>query len=93
MSNRNDRKEELCCFWRDELRKAESAAAAREQGEKTWKGGTSKSWRAVGCRKTKAERLQESDREKRIGGKCRKRVEMIRATINLLSGQNDQIHP
>ena len=81
----------LLCFWRDELAKAESALCARIEAKKTWAGGTAESWREAGCKMTKAQRIKISDREGRIAEKCQKRVEAIKATIELLS-QNDLAH-
>jgi hypothetical protein len=47
----------------------------REQASKSWRGGTDKSWRAVGCTMTKAQRLEVAQREERILVKLRHELE------------------
>lgn len=51
----------------------------RKDGEAAWRDGSAEVWRAVGCRKSKAERLKLSEIEGRIAAK-------IRAEIEILSG-------
>lgn len=74
-------KEEVIEWLREQLSNAETALKCREDMQKAWAGGTSQSWRAVGCKKTKAQRLEESETQKRIAVKARRDVEMFKATI------------
>lgn len=64
-----------------QLARAEEALKAREDMQKAWAGGTSASWRAAGCKKSKAERLKESEMQGRIAVHCRRNVEMFKAVI------------
>jgi len=80
---------DLLGFLREKLAAAESSLRAREQAEECWSGGTSKSWREVGCKLSKKERLNRAAAEKRIGEKCRNEVEMLRQVIAAL-GQFDR---
>lgn len=75
---------EIIAFLREQLTRAEQSLSAREQGEACWRGGTSESWRAAGCRKTKAQRIEVAEREQRIGVKNRHEVAMFKAAITLI---------
>lgn len=67
------------------LADAEKALKAREDGVSVWKGGTDQSWKAVGCRLTRQQRIKQSEMEARIAVKCRRDVEMFKAVISKLS--------
>lgn len=82
--------EDLLCWLRVKLAEAESALGAREQMEACWRTGTDESWKAVAARAggkayTKKERMEESARQGRIAVKCRREVEMYKATIKAVS--------
>jgi hypothetical protein len=78
-------KTELLEWLREKLADAEKAVKAREHMESTWRGGTDKSWAAVGCKMTKPQRLKESATHGRILVKCRREVEMFKTAIVMLS--------
>lgn len=86
-------KSEVVAFLRDQLAGEEKHLKARIQAEKTWREGTDASWRAVGCRMTKAQRLNVAEREKRIGIKVQKRIELFKAAIALLDGRERNEFP
>lgn len=72
---------EILDWLEEKLADAETSLRARKQMEAIWEGGTDESWREVGCQKNKSERLKESKMQGRIAAKCRRDVEMLRATI------------
>ena len=47
-------------------------------------------WRAVGCTKTKAQRLKDADMHGRIAAKNRKEVEMFKAVLERLKAPNEK---
>lgn len=67
------------------IAEAEKSLKAREDMELTWRGGTDKSWAAVGCKMKKLERIQHADMQGRIAVKCRREVEMFKAILERLS--------
>lgn len=77
--------EDVMHWLNEQLAKAEQSVKAREQSHQSWAGGTTESWREVGCRMTKAQRLKESAAQGRIAVKCRRDVEMLKAVIQKLS--------
>jgi hypothetical protein len=79
---------DLLGWLRAKLIDAESTLKARMQMEATWRGGTDESWKAVGCKTNKAERLKESERHGRIASRCRHDVEMFKAFIAAISQPN-----
>lgn len=85
--------DDLLGFLRGKLAAAEQALRSREQGEECWRDGTSETWRKVGCKLTKAQRLRLSEKEGRIAEKCRREVAMFKAVIAALDKPNDQAHP
>lgn len=86
----NIEKSELLKFLGAQLAKAEQSVRAREQMEHTSRGGTNAEWREVakacgGSYRTKAQRIESAERDKRIGTKNRREVEMFKAVITELS--------
>lgn len=75
---------DLLEWLRGETDDAEKALKAREQAEATWRGGTDKSWRAAGCKLSRAERIRNADINRRIAEKCRRNIEAIRAIIAIV---------
>lgn len=80
-----------------QLAKAEHAVKCREQGEQCWSGGTNESWRKVaqaqgGVYHSRAKRLELAAKEKRIGDKCRKDVQMWKMVIGMLEEKADPFH-
>jgi len=71
-------------FLRAKLAASEQALRAREQAGECWGGGTSKSWREVGCRMTKPQRLLVSEKEGRIAERYRREIAMFRAIIAIV---------
>ena len=76
-------------FIQDQLVKAFADLKAREQMEQTWRGGDDATWRAVGCTKTKRQRIQEADMQGRIAEKKRKEVALFKAVLERLKAPND----
>jgi hypothetical protein len=75
-------------FVKGKLAAAEHAVKCREEAEKTWRGGTDESWRAVGCRMALGQRMETSAREGRIAIKCRREVEMFKEVLARLQAPN-----
>ncbi len=69
------------------LTAAEKELKARLQMEECWRGGTDESWRAVGCKMKKAQRLKESEIHGRISKKSRRDVEMFKAVIAICENE------
>lgn len=82
--------DELLKWLQVKLADAQKALAAREQGEATWKEGSEKAWKAVGCRKTKAERFALGEIEGRIAVKCRHEIEMFQAVIKIADARQSE---
>lgn len=83
-------KSELLKFLGEQLAKAEQSVTAREHMERTSRGGTNASWREVADATgipylTRAKRTEMAERDKRIGNKNRREVEMFKAVIAELS--------
>jgi len=89
--------EDLLCWLRVKLATAESSLKAHIQSEAAWREGDDESWKAAaemhpstaGKAMNKTQRLEAADREKRIVVKCRREVEMFKATIKAISQHND----
>ena len=75
---------ELIAFIESEKKYAESCVKFREDSVKCWRGGTDESWKAVGCRKTKAQRLETAAIHGRIAIKMRRRVELFDGVLDVL---------
>jgi hypothetical protein len=75
-------------FVKGKLADVEKALKFREESEKVWRGGTDKSWRAVGCKMTKQQRLEVSARHGQIAAKCRREVEMFKEVLARLQAPN-----
>lgn len=75
---------ELMGWLREQLAKAEQALKGREQLEECMRGGTDSSWRAVGCKLTKAQRLKEASVHGRIAAKYRRDVKMFQAVMSIM---------
>lgn len=71
---------------REKVTEAEKALKAREQMEATWRHGTDETWRAVACKMTPAQRLQEANKHARIAVKCRRDLEMFQTVLNIVMG-------
>ncbi len=71
-------------FIQSKLTDAEKTLKAREEMERVWRGGTDASWKAAGCRLTKAQRLKDAAMHGRIAVKNRTEVEMFKAVLNEL---------
>jgi len=82
--------EDLLCWLRVKLDEAKHSLKCREDMQKTWAGGTDASWRAAGCRDSKATRLAHSASHGRIAVKCRREVEMFNATIAAIKSQRNE---
>ncbi len=74
----------MIAFVKAELEGVEKALKFRLDAQKCWASGTDESWRAVGCRKTKAQRLKESALHGRVAIKYHQRIEIFNAILNEL---------
>lgn len=70
-------KQKLLEFIRSKLVLVEKSIRAREEGAKVWRTGSAKAWKAVGCRKTKSQRIALADSEERILIKLLHEKEML----------------
>lgn len=84
-------KKEMTEFIEGKLIEAFASLKAREEMEVVWRGGTEESWRAVGCRLTKAQRLKDSAMHGRIAAKLRREVELFKAVRDTLNHPNADI--
>lgn len=69
----------------DEITKAQQAVESRKQAQAVWRGGSDESWKAVGCKLSKKQRLEQSEVEARIGVKSEKRLETLKLIPSLLA--------
>lgn len=74
----------LVKFIRLKIADARRTLKCREQMAKVWRSGTDAEWRAVGCRKSKAQRLDDARIHDRIAVKNRHELEMLRAVLAYL---------
>src|ERR1017187_7754783 len=79
----------LLGWLRGKIADAEKTLRAREQMENAWLGGTDKSWRAVGCKLGRTQRIAMTDTHARIAKKCRREVQMFRSILDALIHPND----
>lgn len=77
---------ELTEFLSQKIKEAEKAVDARMEMQRVWKEGDDKSWRAVGFKGSKSERLKLSDSQGRIAEKCRNELAMLTAMLAYLKG-------
>ncbi len=82
---------EMVDFIEGKLIEAFASLKAREEMETVWKGGTEESWRAVGCRLTKAQRLKDSAMHGRIAVKLRREVELFKAVRDKLNHVGEKV--
>ena len=71
-------------FIRGKISDMEITLITRIGMQKVWGGGTDASWRAVGCFKSKADRLKESETHGRIADKNRRELEMFKSVLEYL---------
>ena len=71
-------------FIKEKLALAERDLKARTSMPKTWAGGTTESWQAVGCNLNKAQRDIASQRHARIEVKLLREVELFKAVLATL---------
>lgn len=77
-------------FITGELKRAESELKFRSDAVRTWRGGTEESWRSVGCKLNKAQRMKSADIHERIQIKVLRRVEMFQAVLKELQENNSR---
>jgi len=78
-------------FIKGKLADAESRLQMRVAMQNVWASGTDESWRAVGCRRTKSQRLKDAAMHGRIATKNRREVLMFKATLAALQAPNDKL--
>ncbi len=84
MSEQIDR-EHVLAFASALVVKAEQTLKVRLEMESVMRGGSEKSWRAVGYFKGKAHRLKEAEIHARIAVKNRRELEMFKAVLQHLT--------
>ena len=72
-------------FIEGKLLDAFASVRTREQMEANWKSGADSTWRAVGCKLNKAQRLKESKTHGRIAAKLRGEIALFKAVKNVLN--------
>jgi hypothetical protein len=77
-------KSEMIAFVRSKIDNVENDIRARQESEKTWRWDTEESWRAVGCKMNKKERIATADVEARIIIKLDRQLRMFNAILNEL---------
>lgn len=87
--------EKLLEWLNEQLAKAEQALHSREQGAAIWGDGSDATWKSVAVMAgskfiPKKQRLQNADTERRIAVKCRRDVEMFKATIVLVTANGKE---
>lgn len=82
-------KSELLEWLQLKLDGAEQSLASRLEMAKVWRGGSDKSWAAVGCRKTKKERIKDSAMHMRISARLNNDVEMFKALLAIVQQNPD----
>ena len=83
-------------FIKVKLAEAERSVKCREQGEACFRGGTDSDWKSAanmhsstrGRAMSKAQRMAAANAEKRIAVKCRREVELFKATLEMLQAPN-----
>lgn len=78
-------KPEILTFIGQKLKDAEASLKCREEMARVWRGGTNKSWAAVGNTIGKSERLKVAAGHERIAIKLRREVELFQATLDELT--------
>lgn len=79
---------ELCDFVRLKIAEVEQSIKARSQANRAGRGGTDKEWKAVGCTKTKAQRIALADIEQKIQIKLERQLSNFNAILQELSKMN-----
>jgi len=87
----NPSTEDMLAFLRSKLAESQKALRAREQSAKVWRTGDEKTWKAAGCKLTKAQRIKEADAQARISIKCRREVDLFQAVIAAVDGSNAEL--
>ena len=75
---------ELVSFIELKIAGARKDVAFREESERAWRGGSDHSWRAVGCKMNKLERLKLADTHGRILVKTRHELELFEQVLVVL---------
>lgn len=68
-------------FIKGKIADAERAWRARKDMQSTWANGTDEGWRAVNCKLTKKQRLEESAMHGRIALKAARELQLFRAVL------------
>jgi len=89
----NSQNSDLFAWLRGKIAEAEKSLSARKQSEAVWRSGTDTTWKDVGCKKNKAQRLQESQMQGRIAARCQRDVEMFKAVVDAIQQlESDKQH-
>lgn len=75
-------------FIKTKINEAEQTLKRREEMQAVWAGGTNETWKAVGCKKPKADRLKESVMHGRIAVRNREELQMFKNVLMQLQAPN-----
>lgn len=78
---------ELRAWLTDKLAAAEKALKCRKDAAKTWREGSTATWRSVGCKLPLHERLKLSEQQDRIAVICQRDVDGFTEALNLLQNK------
>ncbi len=67
-----------------QINKVEQSIRSREEAEMEWRTGSDASWRQVGCKRTKSERITIANREAAILVKLRRELITLRTILEML---------
>lgn len=81
-------KKDLLAWLQTKLTAAETSLKARQQMKDSWRNGSAKEWKAVGCNLNRKQRQKLADTHQRIEGKIMNEVQMFRAVIDELQKSN-----
>lgn len=68
-----------------QIKRAAQTLKMREDMQSVWRGGTDASWRKVGCKASKAERVKASEMHGRIAKTNREELHLFKIVLEELS--------
>lgn len=87
MKTENDEGQEIA-FVKAQIADMEVRIKFRDDSKQCWASGTDASWRAVGCRASKSERLKTAALHGRIADKNRKDLAILKSILATLSARD-----
>jgi len=87
--NTNISKEQIVEFVKAKTAERERIIQFRDDSEACWRGGTDESWRAVGCKLSKRERLEAAAIHGIIAVKNRRELELWKALLEIVTSAKE----